>query len=185
MLSEEDLRKLDRLDFDRVILEEVQRILSQAVDLSTIVNARDAARSRLKEMDRLLQSATPEVRPRLEHEIKANETALNTYNAEIAAREAEVTKQQANVTTVSHQGVSPPPREVLRKHRLQILRNARRREKLRDMVDLGRRVGASKTALYGMTWGDSSRYSEEKLEAVLKKIGCSREHWDNPNSPQA
>lgn len=74
----------------------------------------------------------------------------------------------------------------LRAHRLGILKAYMEAKRLEDRGALARHLGVSKSALYGMVRGESVRYSEETLTAVLEKIGCSRPKWDltaQPASP--
>ncbi len=79
-----------------------------------------------------------------------------------------------------------PPGEkgnILQRHRLGILKAAVAREELPDMDALGRHVGASADALYAMARDDQRKFGEEKLKAVLKAVGCSRQQWDRPPKP--
>jgi hypothetical protein len=46
------------------------------------------------------------------------------------------------------------------------------------MDALARRLGVSKSALHGMARGDKTRYREDTLNGVLKKIGSPRAKWD-------
>jgi hypothetical protein len=81
------------------------------------------------------------------------------------------------------EGAGATPPHELKKHRLAILKAFQREKALADMEALGRRVGASRTQLYGMARGDTSRYSADKLDLVLRKINCPRQQWDNLPSP--
>jgi hypothetical protein len=56
---------------------------------------------------------------------------------------------------------------------------------LDGMDSLSRRLGVSKTALHGMARGDRTRYRDDKLDSVLKQIGCPRAKWDRPAKPAA
>jgi hypothetical protein len=58
-------------------------------------------------------------------------------------------------------------------------------DSLDGLASLSRRLGVSKSALHGMARGDRKRYSDDKLDSVLKQIGCSRAKWDRAAKPAA
>ncbi len=66
-------------------------------------------------------------------------------------------------------------RKALAKKRLGLLR-----AKLGagDMADLGRRLGVSRSALYGMCKGDTARYSTDTETKVLRKLHISEAEWN-------
>jgi len=59
-----------------------------------------------------------------------------------------------------------------------ILKEYGSKRELNTIDAIASRLGVSRTALYGMTTGDTERYSEDTLRSVLEKIGCSRAKWD-------
>jgi len=65
-------------------------------------------------------------------------------------------------------------------HRLSILKKYMAKNRIGRKYALARHLGVSSSAFYGMIRQDQSRYSEDTLESVLMKIGCSREEWDSP-----
>jgi hypothetical protein len=78
------------------------------------------------------------------------------------------------------------PSRALRDHRLRILKAYIAEKNLDGMDGLARRANTTPATLYGMVRGDSTRYSPERLDRVLKQIGCSKAEWHglpNPNSP--
>jgi len=75
-------------------------------------------------------------------------------------------------------GRGPQPRD-LRANRLAILKAFKRKEKLDGMDAVSRRLQCSRTQLYGMVRGDTHRYNDDRLDAVLGKLECTRAHWDN------
>jgi hypothetical protein len=75
---------------------------------------------------------------------------------------------------------------ALHAHRLKILKTYIAENSLGSMDGLARRAGSTPTALYAMARGDRTRYSPEKLDKVLKKVGCSNAEWHgipNPRTP--
>ena len=68
-------------------------------------------------------------------------------------------------------------------HRRSILRAAIIRKELDGMGALARHLGASETALNGMVRGDKTRYADEKLACVLKKLDCSPAKWNRVSKP--
>jgi|ERR1035438_3168656 hypothetical protein len=202
MLSEPDLIELDRREFHQAVAKEVQRIQLQPVDLSTVLDARNMVESKLRDFNRFLEIATPEEKPRLEEEISRYQRVLSEYDAELATRGVDLKLRQSLGEALSAVDVGassatptygqahqmPPDRKPhisreLRHHRLKIYRETiRRNDLLADMDDLARHVGASKSQLYGMARGDTSRYADDRLTTVLKKLDCSRAYWDNPGS---
>jgi hypothetical protein len=78
----------------------------------------------------------------------------------------------------SHSGPSrEEPSRALKAHRREILKAYITDNTLGGMDGLARRAGTTTTALYGMVRGDRTRYSPEKLDNLLKIIGCSQEEW--------
>jgi len=71
------------------------------------------------------------------------------------------------------------PGQDLRSHRVKILKTFIEDNTIDGMAGLARRVGSTVSALYGMTREDHSRYSKDKLTAVLTAINCSRAKWDH------
>jgi hypothetical protein len=71
-----------------------------------------------------------------------------------------------------------PPSRNLKAHRHAILKDFIKQRGLEGMAGLARHLGVSRTALYGMEWGDRKRYSDITLDAVLEKISCSRSEWN-------
>jgi hypothetical protein len=76
-------------------------------------------------------------------------------------------------------GARKQQRGDLRSHRVNILKAFIENNGIEGMEGLARRVSSTTSALYGMAREDHSRYSEEKLTAVLKSIHCSRAKWDH------
>jgi hypothetical protein len=68
-------------------------------------------------------------------------------------------------------------------HRRSILRAAIMHKELDGMDALARHLGASETALNGMVRGDKTRYADEKLASVLKKLDCSPAKWNRVSKP--
>jgi hypothetical protein len=75
---------------------------------------------------------------------------------------------------------SKPVSKVLKSHRRRILKDYRGHLQPDTVDHLARRLAISKTQLYGMVRGDTSRYGADTLNLVLQKLECSRELWDNP-----
>jgi hypothetical protein len=73
----------------------------------------------------------------------------------------------------------PVPNKALRKVRQTILKRYKEKKGLSTMDDLARHLGVGRAALYGMTAGETRRYSDAKLDSVLKQIGCPRAEWDS------
>jgi len=63
-------------------------------------------------------------------------------------------------------------------HRRALFRAFIHKKELAGMEALAHHLGVSETALHGMARGDTKRYSRDKLNSVLKKMGCSRAEWD-------
>ena len=72
---------------------------------------------------------------------------------------------------------------ALKAHRLKILKAYIAEKSLGCMDRLAGQTGTTKSALYGMTRGDSTRYSPETLDRVLKKVGCSQAEWHRLPNP--
>jgi hypothetical protein len=70
--------------------------------------------------------------------------------------------------------------KALKLHRHAIVDTFKKKNELESMDAVARRLGVSETALQGIIRGDTSRYSPEKLDLVLSKMGCTRADWDNP-----
>ncbi len=75
------------------------------------------------------------------------------------------------------------PARDLKEQRMGILRAFAPSRDHKQMKDLARHLGVSPSALYGMVRDDRSRYSQDKLETVLSRIGCSRAKWDRSPKP--
>ncbi len=90
-LSESELIALDRREFALSVTQEIERIESQPVDLSIILNGIHVGESKLRYLARLLEVATPEQKPILEAEIARYEALLTRHKAELAAREEALT----------------------------------------------------------------------------------------------
>jgi hypothetical protein len=67
---------------------------------------------------------------------------------------------------------------ALKIHRRKIVKAFREKNGFDRMDTLARRLGVSLTALQGMIRGDTTRYSDDKLDSVLKQFGSSRAEWD-------
>jgi hypothetical protein len=66
---------------------------------------------------------------------------------------------------------------------LGILKAYKQKRHIDTMDSLARHLGVSKVGIYGMARGDGSRYGDDRLNLVLQKLGCTRDHWDNPSVP--
>jgi len=104
--------------------------------------------------------------------------------ADISLIEDQFTESPPRGTAGSQRTEKKAPRQ-LAAHRLTLLKAFIPPGSPSDMAAIGRRLGASPSALYGMTRGDASRYRNEKLESVLTQIGCSRAKWDHVPKPSA
>jgi hypothetical protein len=81
--------------------------------------------------------------------------------------------EEGSHTRAAHEN----PSRALRDHRLRILKSYIAEKNLGGMDGLARRANTTPATLYGMVRGDSTRYSPEKLDRVLKQIGCSKAEW--------
>lgn len=70
------------------------------------------------------------------------------------------------------------PTNELRARRREILNTVIKNKGLDGMDGLARHLGVSGTALQGMVRGDKSRYGEDTLLAVLKKLDCPLATWN-------
>ena len=52
------------------------------------------------------------------------------------------------------------------------------------MASLSLHLRVDLRALYAMAKGDTRYYGDDTLEAVLLKIGCTRDRWENPTSSE-
>lgn len=89
----------------------------------------------------------------------------------------------AFVGTLTNAEDAPAPDKVastaLKNKRRMLVRNYCTEKNL-SMDGLARRVGMSKTAIYGMINGDRTRYEEAKLDRFLEKVGMTRNDWNTP-----
>jgi hypothetical protein len=83
-----------------------------------------------------------------------------------------------NPTGAHHGSQSKKTSPSLAAHRRAIMRAFMTANSLVGMDALARRLGVSKSALHGMARGDKTRYRDDTLNSVLKKIGCPRSTWD-------
>jgi hypothetical protein len=70
-------------------------------------------------------------------------------------------------------------------HRRAILGAFMTEKSVDGMEALARYLGVSETALYGIIRGDRTRYSDDRLDSVLKQIHCPRSKWDRAARPVA
>ena len=84
----------------------------------------------------------------------------------------------ANPTGAQHGSQGKKTSRSLAAHRRAIMRAFMTANSLVGMDALARRLGVSKSALHGMARGDKTRYRDDTLNAVLKKIDCPRSRWD-------
>lgn len=86
---------------------------------------------------------------------------------------------------VRHDAQGKKAPRALAAHRRAIMKAFMTANSLVGMDALARRLGASKSALYGMVRGDKTRYRDDTLNAMLNKIGCPRSKWDRATKPAA
>lgn len=197
MLTEAQRIALDSREFQQDIERYVEQMQSQPIPLSVVRDGKLFAEIKLASLRRQLELATAEERPHVEEEIAQCLGRLERCIAELTARGDEVNEpqdlpsygQSPVVDEISETLVKPEDRsairpavKVLHKHRLSILRNRRQHLQLESMDHLARHLAISRTQLYGMARGDTSRYSEDALNRLLKKLECDRERWDTPSS---
>ena len=72
---------------------------------------------------------------------------------------------------------------ALRAHRHAIIKAFMKQNSHEGMAALTFKLGVSETALQGMIRGEKKRYSDDKLDSVLKQIGCPRAKWDRAAKP--
>jgi hypothetical protein len=84
----------------------------------------------------------------------------------------------ANPTGTQHRSQGKQTSRALAAHRRAIMKAFMTTNSLVGMDGLARHVGVSKSALHGMARGDRTRYRDDTLNGVLKKMGCPRSKWD-------
>jgi len=84
----------------------------------------------------------------------------------------------ANPTGTQHRSQGKQTSRALAAHRRAIMKAFMTTNSLVGMDGLARHLGVSKSALHGMARGDRTRYRDDTLNGVLKKIGCPRSKWD-------
>jgi hypothetical protein len=87
------------------------------------------------------------------------------------------------VNTTEASGQTMEEEEDLSRHRRRLLKSIQTDLGLSKHSELCKHLGVSRSALYGMTKGDRTRYSEPALAKVLEKVGVSRSEWDSPPPP--
>jgi hypothetical protein len=65
------------------------------------------------------------------------------------------------------------------RNRARLVRKYRKENGALTMADLGRRVGKSSTAIYGMINGDKRRYNDAALEDFLTKLNLTLAVWNS------
>jgi hypothetical protein len=71
------------------------------------------------------------------------------------------------------------PSRQLVAHRRAILKSSFGAFQVNDMGGLALKLGTNRTALYGMTRDDTSKYGDDNLTSVLKRLACPRTKWDH------
>jgi hypothetical protein len=101
---------------------------------------------------------------------------------QIVVNLAFIEEQFTDDRPASNKGSRPKsPARTLKVHRMGILKA--HAPHIKDVTALAGHLGVSPSALYGMVRDDRSRYSQDKLEVVLSRIGCSRAKWDRAPKP--
>jgi hypothetical protein len=75
------------------------------------------------------------------------------------------------------------PSRALMAHRRAILQAYAKSKEIDDMITLGTHLRMGCSVLYGMVRGDTRKYGETRLKAMLLDIGCSRAKWDRVPKP--
>jgi hypothetical protein len=185
MLTESQRIALDRREYQQAIAQEMERIRCQPIPLSMVSQGKHLAEIKLASLRRQLELATPEERPHVEEEIAEYTRTLARCTAELAARSDDLNVpedppeadrptasedvSEANIETVVPEPIGPTRRE-LRSHRFGILKAYKEKRHVDTMDTLARHLGVS-------------RYGDDRLNLVLQKLGCTRDHWDNPSAP--
>jgi hypothetical protein len=108
---------------------------------------------------------------------QATENARHSQDPLLAAPNGDPGKGDAE--RASGKGDRNLSAKSVRAGRRAILKKYRKKKDLRTMDDLARNLHVSRTALYGMTAGDRTRYSVDALDTVLDRIGCSLTEWNS------
>jgi hypothetical protein len=194
MLTEAHRIALDQREYRQDIDRHVKWMQAQPVHFSAVRNGKLLAEINLASLRRQLELATAEERPHVEEEIAECLAQLERCTAELTERGDEVNEPQdlprepPAADEISETLVKPEARSairsaarVLHRHRLRILKDRRRHLQLDSMDHLANCLAISKSQMYGMARGDTSRYGDDTLNLVLQKLDCSHERWDIPS----
>jgi hypothetical protein len=110
---------------------------------------------------------------------------VSLHTARIVADVGFIEDQLTDPAGAKHSAQVKKTSRSLAAHRRSILKASIPAGSANDMGAIARRLGVDVSALHGMARGDRTRYSDDKLELVLKKISCTRAKWDRAAKPSA
>jgi hypothetical protein len=108
---------------------------------------------------------------------------------ELLVPELHVLRNRPPSREIAKSGVTgQTAQEELWRHRRRLLNTYQKIHQIPNRLELSRHLGINRSALFFMVRGDPGRYSEDTLDATLKKMNISRKQWDHvgktPHRPQ-